>query len=194
MRLNDIKLYDGKMLHNRFAYSIFKDRVEPTGNIIAYRSPMKVELEGMIDLEDVMNDDFIYSDDAINFLWEIPALDSMFGATVYQRYFNTLVADILCKIIECPIEMRGDDLIVHKEHNQGNIIQPYGKCSVSIACMNQGVGMSHLGINIKAGEQAPAHAYSTNLNDDQVDLFMNNVINMFYDINKDIFVSTTKII
>lgn len=196
MKLANQELYDGKLLHTRFAYCFFKDNVRPTGDIIAFRSPMKVEVEGMIDLEDVLNDDFIYSDDAINFMWEIPILDNIFGTVAYQRYFNTLVANILSSkdYLDCPIEMRGDDIIVLKEHDQGGIIQPHGKCSVSIACMNQGVGMSHLGINVSAGDKAPAHAFSTNLSDQQVDNFMNEVIDMFHETNKDIFTATTKLI
>ena len=104
------KIYDGKLIHGRFAYRFFKERTLPIGNIVAFRSPMKVETEGMIDTEDVLNNDFIYSDDAINFLWEIPNLDS-FGAVAWQRLFNTQVANVLSsKYLKAPIEVDGDDL------------------------------------------------------------------------------------
>jgi len=63
----DQKVYDGKQLHSRFAYRFFKEKALPIGNIITFRSPMLVEAEGMIDTEDVLNNDFIYSDDAIHF-------------------------------------------------------------------------------------------------------------------------------
>ena len=116
MIITDIKNYDGKILHNRFAYKYFRERTLPIGNIIAFRAPMHVEAEGMIDTEDVLNNDFIYSQDAINFLWEIPNLDP-FGAVSWQRLFNTQIANILSfKYIKAPIEVDGDDLIVHKEH------------------------------------------------------------------------------
>ena len=68
----DIKNYDGNLIHNRFAYTYFKKRTLPIGNIVTFRSPMLVEADGMIDHEDVLQNDFIYSDDAINFCWEIP--------------------------------------------------------------------------------------------------------------------------
>ena len=79
MIINDIKVYDGNLLHSRFAYKYFRKNTLPIGNIIAFRAPMHVEAAGMIDSEDILNGDFIYSEDAINFLWEIPNLDP-FGA------------------------------------------------------------------------------------------------------------------
>ena len=51
MIVNDIKLYDGDIIHHRFAYTYFRNRTLPIGNILAFRAPMKVEADGMIDLE-----------------------------------------------------------------------------------------------------------------------------------------------
>lgn len=188
------KVYDGKLIHARFAYKFFKDRTLPIGNIVAFRAPMHVELDGMIDSEDLINNDFIYSDDAINFCWEIPNLEP-FGAVAWQRLFNTQIAHVLGnKYIKAPIEVDGDDLIVHKEHNQGGITQQKGKCSVSITYSKNNVTMGHTGINISAGKKAPAFAYSTNLADDQAKEFMGDIINIFYSLNDDIFIATSKVI
>jgi len=194
MIIKDIKEYDGKLLHARFAYKFFRERTLPIGNIIAFRAPMKVEVEGMIDSEDVLNNDYIYSDDAINFLWEIPYLDS-FGAVAWQRLFNTQIANILStKYLKAPIEVDGDDLIVHKEHNQGGITQPKGKCSVSITYTKNGVALGHTGINISAGKKAPAFAFSTKLTDEAAESFMKEVVELFYRLNDDIFIATSKVI
>lgn len=188
------KIYDGSLLHSRFAYKFFRDKTLPIGNIIAFRAPMKVEAEGMIDSEDILNADYIYSDDAINFLWEIPNLDA-FGAVAYQRLLNTQIANILStQYLKAPIEMKGDDLIVHKEHTQGGVAQPTGKCSVSITYTKNNVALGHTGINIAAGKKAPAFAYSTNLTDEQANIFMAEIINLFYNLNDDIFIATTKVI
>lgn len=188
------KLYDGKLLHSRFAYKFFRDKTLPIGNIVAFRAPMVVETEGMIDTEDVLSGEFIYSDDAINFLWEIPNLDA-FGAVAYQRLLNTQIANILSThYINAPIEMRGDDMIVHKEHNQGGIVQQHGKCSVSITYTKNNIALGHTGINITAGKKAPAFAYSTSLTDQQVTDFMKDVITLFYNLNDNIFIATTKVI
>jgi hypothetical protein len=194
MIVNDIKNYDGSLLHSRFAYKFFRDKTLPIGNIIAFRSPMLVEAEGMIDSEDVLNKDYIYSDDAINFLWEIPNLDA-FGAVAYQRLLNTQIANILSmKYLKAPIEVDGDDLIVHKEHNQGGVTQMKGKCSVSITYTKNNVALGHTGINIVAGKKAPAFAYSTNLSNEDAESFMKDVIDLFYRMNDDIFLATTKVI
>lgn len=194
MIITDIKSYDGNLLHSRFAYRFFRNQTLPIGNIIAFRAPMHVEAEGMIDSEDVLNNDFIYSEDAINFLWEIPNLDP-FGAVAYQRLLNTQIANMLSiKYLKAPIEVDGDDLMVHKEHTQGGVTQPKGKCSVSITYSKNNVALGHTGINITAGKKAPAFAFSTNLSDEQADQFMKDVIDVFYKMNEDIFIATTKVI
>jgi hypothetical protein len=194
MIVTDIKNYDGSILHSRFAYKYFRDRTLPIGNIIAFRAPMLVEAEGMIDTEDVLNNDYIYSDDAINFLWEIPNLDP-FGAVAYQRLLNTQIANILSiKYLKAPIEVDGDDLIVYKEHNQGGVTQMKGKCSVSITYSKNNVALGHTGINIEAGKKAPAFAFSTRLGDEEAEELMKTVIDIFYKMNEDIFLATTKVI
>ena len=84
--------------------------------------------------------------------------------------------------------------MVHKEHDQHGIIQPKGKCSVSITYARDGATLGHTAINVTAGRKAPAFAYSTNLTDEQCDSFMKSVIDMFYQMNDDMFIATTKLI
>jgi hypothetical protein len=190
----NVPIYDGDLIHSRFAYKYFRKNTLPIGNIVAFRAPMKVEAEGMIDNEDILNADYIYSDDAINFCWEIPNLDP-FGAVAFQRLLNTQIANILStKYINAPIEVNGDDLIVHKEHTQGGITQQKGKCSVSITYSNNNIALGHTGINVSAGKKAPAFAFSTNLTNEQANLFMKDIIDLFYAMNDDIFIATSKVI
>ena len=109
--------------------------------------------------------------------------------------YNSMAKSIKVEIeINAPIEVDGDDLIVHKEHEQHGIIQPKGKCSVSITYVKNGAALGHTAINISAGRKAPAFAYSTNLSDDAADSFMKSIIDVFYVMNDDIFLATTKII
>lgn len=191
----EVSLYSGEILHRRFAYRYFKDRTLPQGNIIAFRAPARVEVEGMIDLEDVINNDFIYSQDMIHFLYEVPILDNRFGAVAFQRLFNTQCAHILsANYLKAPIEMSGDDMMVHKEFIQREVKQNRGKASVSIVHVKDGVTLGHTGINNIAGERAPVFAFSCNLNDEQVNSFINEVITMFYVLVEDIFIATTKTI
>ena len=195
MIINDIPVYDGLLIHKRFAYNYFRKKTLPIGNIVAFRAPMNVLAEGMIDSEDILQNDYIYSDDAINFCWEIPNLDP-FGAVAYQRLFNTQIAMILSnRYLKKPIEVDGDDFMVHDEfEGSDGSLQKIGKCSVSITYSKDNVAIGHTGININAGRKAPPFAYSTKLTDEQANAFMKDVIDLFYNLNDDIFIATTKVI
>jgi len=195
MIVEDIKVYDGVILHNRFAYKYFRKKCLPIGNIIAFRAPANVETAGLIDQEDALSQDFIYSEDMIHFLYEIPLIRESFGAVCYQRLFNTNIANILSsKYLKAPIEVDGDDLMVSKELTQGGVTQTKGKCSVSIVHVNNEAALGHTGINVHAGKKAPAFACSTQLSDIEIRNFMGDVINMFYQMNDDTFLASTKII
>jgi len=191
----ECRVYSGELLHNRFAYKYYKNRTLPHGNIIAFRAPAKVEAEGMIDLEDLESNDFIYSDDMIHFLYEIPLIDNAFGAVCFQRMFNSIIADILSvKFLNASIEMKGDDMIVHKPFTQNGVDQLKGKASVSIVHIKNNVALGHTGINVRAGDKAPVFAFSTNLGDEQIKEYMEAVIATFYALVEDIFIATTKTI
>ena len=170
-------VYDGNFIHNRFAYEQFRKNVSSCGNIVAFRAPMYVK-DALIDLEDTLSNDFIHSQDSINFCWEIPGL-CPFGAVSFQRLFNTSIANILSQFIK-----KGIDDKVRSE----------GKVSVSITYSKENVALGHTGINIIAGDKAPGFAYSSNLTDNQADEFMNIVIDHFNTEVKDQFIATTKIL
>lgn len=192
MIIKDQKVYDGSFIHKRFAYKYFRDKTLAVGNIVSFIAPVEVTLN-LIDLEDSLEKDYIYSESMVNFCWEIPNLDP-FGAVCFQRLFNTSIANILHEYIKKPIEMKGDDIIVHAEHNQGGIHQVKGKSSVSITYSKDNVAIGHTGINITAGKRAPAFAYSTNLTPEQAEEFQNKVHRLFYSMVDNIFVATSKVI
>jgi hypothetical protein len=195
MIIKDIPVYDGLLIHKRFAYTYFRKKTLPIGNIVAFRAPMNVLADGMIDSEDILQNDFIYSNDAINFCWEIPNVDP-YGAVAFQRLLNTQIASILSsKYLKKPIEVDGDDLMVHDEfEGSDGSLQKIGKCSVSITYSKDSIALGHTGINIDAGRQAPNFAYSTKLTDEQAEQFMKDVIETFYNMSDDIFIATTKVI
>jgi hypothetical protein len=194
MIIKNIKKYDGSLIHKRFAYEYFRKKTLPIGNIVAFRGEMDVTTN-LIDSEDLLNNDYIHSEDAINFCWEIPNLDA-FGAVAFQRLFNTYIANILSsKYLKKPIEVDGDDLMVHDEfEGSDGSLQKIGKCSVSITYSKNNVTLGHTGINIDAGRKAPNFAYSTKLTDEQAEQFMKDVIDVFYATVDDIFTATTKVI
>ena len=159
-------VYDGKLIHERFAYKYFRKNVSPYGNIVAFKAPMYVS-DALIDLEDSLSDDFIHSQNAINFCWEIPK----------------------------PIIVDGDDLLVQDEFvGTDEKIRKSGKVSVSITYSNDNIAVGHTGINILAGDKAPAFAYSSNLTEAASDEFMKAVIDYFNNEVQDQFIATTKVI
>jgi hypothetical protein len=185
-------VYDGKLIHNRFAYEYFRKDVSPYGNIVAFRAPMYVK-DALIDLEDTLSNDFIHSQDAINFCWEIPGLCPL-GAVSFQRLLNTAIANILSRYIEKGILINGDDLIVQDQFvDKDKKIRESGKVSVSITYSKNNVALGHTGLNI-TGKKAPAFAYSSNLDDEQVEKLIASVIDYFNAEVKDQFIATTKII
>ena len=186
-------VYDGNLIHNRFAYEYFRKNVSPYGNIVAFRAPMYVK-DALIDLEDTLSDDYIHSQDSINFCWEIPNLCPL-GAVSFQRLFNTAIANNLAAIIQKPIAVEGDDLMVQDEFvGNDEKVRKAGKVSVSITYSKDNVSLGHTGINIIAGDKAPGFAYSSNLNKKQVEYFINSVIDYFNAEVQDQFVATTKVI
>lgn len=189
----DQQVYNGDFIHDRFAYKVLRKEVSPYGNIVAFRAPMDVS-DNLIDLEDTLSNDFIHSEDAINFCWEIPNLCPI-GAVSFQRLFNTAVGRILSDTIKKDIVMDGDDImVVDSFKGSDDEVRDKGKVSVSITYSKENVALGHTGINVNAGNKAPGFAYSSNLDDNTVKSFMENVITYFNDEIKDQFVATTKII
>lgn len=187
------QVYNGPLIKERFAYRFIGKKVNPVGDIVAFRAPMYVS-DDLIDLEDSLTKDFIYSEDAINFCWEIPNLDK-FGAVAFQRWFNINIATILSRYIDKSINMKGDDLMVQDNFiGSDKVVREVGKCSVSITYSKDNVAIGHTGINIRAGKQAPGFAYSTNMSDAVAISFMEDVISTFYREINDIFVATSKVI
>ena len=178
--------YCGAAIHDRFAYKFLKKDVNPLGNIVSFIAPMEVT-DNLIDLEDSLNKDFIYSDLAMNFIMEIPGQD-LWGGVLFQRLLNAQVGSILCsRYLSDSGYVDGDDIMINTDEGDR-------KASVSIAAAKNGAVLIHLGINISAGERAPDFAYSTNLNEKQAMDFMGEVEAAFFHILNDVFVATTKVI
>ncbi|MDD4109961.1 MAG: DUF366 family protein [Clostridia bacterium] len=192
--ITGVDYYDGSIIHNRFAYKFFRDKTHPVGNIITFVSPTVVEADNMIDLEDVITKDFIYSDSMINFCFELPTTN-LWGGVAFQRLYNSLIGNILADIIKKPVEIDGDDIFVNvKLDFDGDGDTERKKSSVSIVTEKNGAILGHTGININAGARAPSFAYSTNMSVEQVAEFQKKCIEAFYQTVHSIFIATTKVI
>jgi len=181
--------YDGSLIHSRFGYTYFRDTYPATGCIVSFRGKMNVTTN-LIDKEDLLNNDFIFSEDAVNFCWEIPNMCAL-GGVAFQRLFCTYIANTLSVLLSqanTPIELNvmGDDLMVSVGEGK------FQKASVSISTEKNGAVLGHLGINIIAGSKAPSFAYSTNLTDEQVITFIEHVEKVFAELTQSLFVATTK--
>lgn len=186
-------IYNGDLIHKRFAYQFFKKDVSPCGNIVAFRAPMYVS-DNLIDLEDSLSKDYIFSDDAINFCWEIPNLCPI-GAVAFQRYLNTQISNMLSNLIKRETFMKGDDIMVRDNFVGSDEKQRQeGKVSVSITYSKDNIAIGHTGINIKAGQRAPGFAYSSNLTGVEAKVLMESVCDFFNEEVKDMIVATTKVI
>mgnify|MGYP003643736285 FL=1 len=186
-------IYDGPLIHERFAYKYLRKDVCPTGDVVLFRAPMFVK-EGLIDLEDTLSNDYIASADAVNICWEIPNMCPL-GAVSFQRLFNTAIASILSNLIGKPIQMDGDDLMVVDDFiGSDKEKHSIGKVSVSITYSKENVAIGHTGINIDAGDQAPGFAYSSKLSEYHVTQFMKEVQEYFYAETRDQFIASAKVI
>lgn len=194
MILTEKRTYNGDDIHQRFAYKFLRKNVNPIGDVVIFRGPMDVTTN-LIDQEDLLNNDYIWSDDAINIIWEIPNLCPL-GAVAFQRLFNTQIASLLTAACNVPISVDGDDLMFdcngEKWSSEDN--EPLKKGSVSITVSKNNVALGHTGINIIAGKKAPSFAYSTNLDDKKVNMLIQDIEQVFYSLLEDMFIATTKVI
>jgi hypothetical protein len=186
------QVYDGSLIHDRFAYKFYRKNTSPIGNIVAFVAPMDVTTN-LIDLEDTLANDYIHSEKAINFCWEINNLDR-FGAVCFQRYFNTKLAEILTNIRGgLKYYMKGDDILVDVK-NVSSHETATQKASVSITYSKDNVSIGHTGINVIAGKRAPSFAHSTYLDNAEVEVFMTAAMAYFDETIADIALATTKVV
>jgi len=186
--------YDGSLIHSRFGYRIYRKDYSSLGVVYTTRGNMDVKAN-LIDLEDKLSDDFIYSDDALSVCWEIPNMNAI-GAVFFQRLFVQEIANLFRtdKYGLFDVKVNGDDLMIRKLGMGENSITEFGKASVSITKVTDGVALGHLGINISAGPKAPSFAFSLFLTEELVEELTIDITNIFDEILKDSFIATTKVI
>ena len=145
-------VYKGSQLAPMFAYN----KSAGTANVVFFRGPMVLDTADMVDAEDVVANDFIRSQDAINIIAELPFVD-LVGGVALQRIMIRKIADYLQTLSESNLlwwDIQGDDI---KFKSQG---ADYKKLSVSIATKSPASVLIHIGLNITAGPNAPSFAAS----------------------------------
>ena len=136
--------YNGEALANHWIYKNFGILGDA---IVAFVGPCEVPLDNMVDLEDVLHDDSIYSIEMLHFVVEIFGAGLREGVLI-QRLFSAIMQHRLNDLLgEHRIERRGDDLFVDQTK----------KLSVSICTLSPTSILIHAGFNVD-GTGAPVEA------------------------------------
>jgi uncharacterized protein len=127
--------YTGRELRSHWIYRNFGILGDAT---IAFIGPSEVDRESMVDLEDVLNDDYIYSKKMLNFIVEVFGIGLQEGVLL-QRLFSSIIQDRINALMGSPtVCRRGDDLFYRDT----------AKLSVSICTMSPTSILIHTGLNI----------------------------------------------
>lgn len=136
--------YTGKELRNHWIYRNFGILGDA---VVAFSGPCEVDRDNMVDLEDILNDDYIYSKKMLNFIVEIFGITLQEGVLL-QRLFSSIIQDRIKGFNpDAAIKRRGDDLF----------FQETAKLSVSICTVSPTSILIHTGLNIDA-QGAPVEA------------------------------------
>ena len=136
--------YTGKELRNHWTYRNFGILGD---SVVAFIGPCQVDLDSMVDLEDVLNDDYIYSKKMLNFIVEVFGISLQEGVLL-QRLFSSIIQDRINALSpHDPVKRRGDDLF----------FRDTAKLSVSICTVSPTSILIHTGLNIDA-QGAPVEA------------------------------------
>ncbi len=115
----------------------------------------------LVDLEDSLNNDFIVSDNMLQFIAQIFNID-LLTAVLYQRLFMRILADEISKIDNREIKVKGDDIFLGDK-----------KLSVSIATLGVNSCLFHFGINLNTSN-IPTFATSISLPESKILSFVNS--------------------
>jgi len=176
--------YTGEQLRPLFNYQTFGVKGD---SISAFTGLMTVSTEHLVDMEDVIEKEFIWSPKAINFIIEIFHI-GIETAVLYQRAFMFCILDYLHLLHTAgmlydkveDISLRGDDLMI----DVGEDIPR--KLSVSIATVSPTSGLIHTGINIETDAKIPVAAIGLkdiirDMTDKEIDTFIRCVTETFND-------------
>lgn len=141
--------YDGTQLAPRWLYRTFPElRGAALGVMAAWVGPANVTTDHMVDLEDVVKSDRIWSPRMLHFVAEW--FDCTLSEGVWrQRLFVSQIASYFGQ----EVSRRGDDVIAHL----GPQCLPH-KMSVSIVTASADSVLMHLGLNVDVDERIPVRA------------------------------------
>jgi uncharacterized protein len=130
--------YDGTQLHSHFAYNSFNVSGD---SIVSFIGPCDVAKENLVDLEDVHQGKFIFSENMLHFIIEHFHEDLTLTIAYQRLLIDCLIQEITAALgKDAPmLQRKGDD-----------IYDDIHKLSVSIATQSPVSCLIHTGINISS--------------------------------------------
>jgi hypothetical protein len=173
----DIK-YIGSQLAPHWIYKNFKIQGDA---IIAFCGECEVKLTEMVDIEDVINNEPIYSKDMLSFISEQFGIGLVEGV-LRQRLLITIIKELL-ESRGVFVIRNGDDLMINGK-----------KLSVSIATKSITSVLIHTGLNILSeGAPVAASGLKSELNINDIKDFALDVMNRYAEELNDINLAATKV-
>ncbi len=170
--------YIGSQLAPHWIYKNFKIQGDA---IVAFCGECDVKLTEMVDIEDVINNEPIYSKYMLSFISEQFNIGLIEGV-LRQRLLMSTIKEALEKR-GVVVRRDGDDLFINDK-----------KLSVSIATKSMTSVLIHTGVNILAeGAPIPVSALKTDLNIDDIKEFAIEVMKNYSEEIEDIVLASTKV-
>ena len=170
--------YIGSQLAPHWIYKNFKLQGDA---IVAFCGECEVKLTEMVDIEDVINNEPIYSKNMLSFITE------QFNVNLVEGVFRQRL--LIC-IIKEELEKRGIFVV----RNGDDLMIDGRKLSVSIATKSTTSILIHTGLNIDSqGAPVSASGLSSELNIFDIKEFANTIMKRYSDEIKDIILASTKV-
>lgn len=170
--------YEGWQLSPHWIYKNFKIQGDAT---VAFKGECEVKLDEMVDIEDVINNEPIYSKSMLSFISE------QFNIGLVEGVFRQRL--LICIIKEAlerrgiSIRRSGDDLFFNDK-----------KLTVSIATKSVNSILIHTGINIDSnGAPVKACGLENDLGISDIDAFANEILEKYSEEIDDIILASTKV-
>ena len=174
---NEIK-YIGSQLAPHWIYKIFK--IQGDANV-AFVGECEVKLTEMVDIEDVINNEPIYSKYMLSFITEQFNVELVEGV-FRQRLLVTCIKEALERR-GFFVRRNGDDLFVNDK-----------KLSVSIATKSMTSVLIHTGLNILSdGAPIPVSGLGSDLGIEDIKEFAQEIMQKYSDEIEDIILASTKV-
>ena len=174
---NEVK-YIGSQLAPHWIYKNYKIQGDA---IVAFCGECDVKLTEMVDIEDVINNEPIYSKYMLSFITEqfnVELIEGVFRQRLLISCIKEELEDLGHQIKRC-----GDDLFVNGK-----------KLSVSIATKSLTSVLIHTGVNILSeGAPIPVSGLESDLNIKDIKRFALNVMKRYSEEIDDIIMASTKV-